>query len=85
MEIMLYATFVLIKEPQGTAAEQLPEAVSVYLSQGWTGDLLVTAKVGLTQSRNAEITSVGHKNVPTAQSHTCLLLLSWGIICLWFV
>lgn len=40
---MLYASFVPIKVPQETAAELLPEAVSVYLSQAWTGDLLVTA------------------------------------------
>lgn len=72
---MLYATFVAIKEPHWPAAELLPEAESVYLSQAWTGDLLVTATVGLAQSRNAEIISLGHKNIPTAQSHTCLLLL----------
>lgn len=66
VEIMPYATFVAIKEPQWTSIELLPEAVSVYLTQAWTGNQLVTTKVGLTQSRNAEITSVGHKNIPTA-------------------
>lgn len=77
---MLYTTFVPIKEPREPAAELLPEAVSVCLGQAWTGDRLVTAEMGLTQSRNAEVTSVGHKKVPTAQSHTFLSLLSWAVI-----
>lgn len=76
---MLYATFVTIKDLQGPAAELLPEAVSVYFSQAWTGDQLLTAKVDLAQSRDAEITSVGPKNVPTAQSHTGILFLSGAL------
>lgn len=52
---MLYTTFVPIKEPRGPAAELLPEVVSVWLGRAWAGDRLVTAEVGLTQSRNAEV------------------------------
>lgn len=42
---------------------------------GWSQQRWVWPRAGM-----LKFTSVGYKKVPTAQSHTCLSLLSWAII-----